>query len=711
MTSVLFEKTKFTQNRELSWLRFNERVLCEAMDNTVPLLERLKFISIFSSNLDEFFMVRVGSLYDLNYIEPKQIDKKSGMTPLEQMDAIYEAVRPLYLKKTQYYEHLQKELKKHNIENCSFDMLSQEQRKEVKQFFLHHIKPILSPLVISSHNPFPHLENKKIYILVALKLKNKETVGIIPIPSSVPPVLYLKGEGIHYIYTEDILLAYTEYVFNDYEIIEKCYLRVTRNADINFDDADDTYDLNEDFRTIMKSALKKRKRLAPVRLEMSKQIGQKLKVYLYDKLSLSEKSTYITDVPMALPEVFEIGRKLPNRQQRMLEYPNIVPKVPKNILPSESMLKQIRERDILISYPFESIEPFLRFMKEAAEDSAVVSIKITIYRLSAQSKLVEALCLAAENGKDVTVLIELRARFDEQSNIDWSERLEQAGCNLIYGTGGYKVHSKICLISRKEHGNIRYYTQIGTGNYNEKTATQYTDLSLITYHQEIGADANAFFQNIGIANIKGTYNHLLVSPTSLKSNLLKMIEREMKKGKHGRIFIKVNSLTDFDIISVLQKASEVGVQIQLMIRGICCLLPQIDHLTENIQVFNIVGRFLEHSRIYAFGSGSEIRLYISSADFMTRNTERRVEVACPIYAENTRSKILKLIEACQYDNVKARKLLSNGEYTQRRENKYPINSQEMMIENIFEDEVRIQKDTWIAGVMQKINLRLRLRLK
>ncbi len=688
-------KPEFTQNRELSWLKFNERVLNESMDNTVPLLERLKFISIFSSNLDEFFMVRVGSLYDLNLIDPSQIDKKSGMTPKEQIDAIYSAVKPLYLKKTEYYRHLMGALKKYGIENLRFDDLSPDHKKEVKQFFQNYIKPVLSPIVIDSHHPFPHLENKKIYVVATLKLKNKETPGIVPIPASVPPVLYLSGGGVRYIYAEDILAACVDQVFEDFEILEKSVLRVTRNADINLDDKDDMDDGSEgisDFRAKMRAALKKRKRLAPVRLELSNDVSEKLKAFLYEKLSLSKKSTYITEVPMDLSNVFGLPKKVAPAAGKILNYAPLSPKI-NGISMADSILAQIRSRDILLSYPYESMEPFLKFIKEASEDRSVVSIKITIYRLSSQSKLVEYLCRAAENGKDVTVLIELRARFDEQNNIDWSERLEEAGCNILYGEDDYKVHSKICLVCRKERNEIRYYTQIGTGNYNENTAKLYTDLSLMTYDQEIGRDANAFFQNMGIGNLNGKYTHLLVAPNALKKPILDMIEREIQNRADGSIFIKVNSLTDLDIINTLQRASGAGVKVTMMVRGICCLLPGIPGKTDNITIFSVVGRFLEHSRIYVFGTGHRQKVYISSADFMTRNTERRVEVACPIYAENVKKKIFNLIDACMADNAKARVITRNGDYALKDGDNHSVNYQELMIENTYEEEPPLPRES------------------
>lgn len=702
------QKPEFTQNRELSWLKFNERVLNESMDRTVPLLERLKFISIFSSNLDEFFMVRVGSLYDLNLIDPEQTDKKSGMTPRGQIDAVYDAVKPLYRKKTEYYRHLMGALKRYRIESPHFDELSPEHRKEVRQFFRNYIKPVLSPIVIDSHHPFPHLENKKIYVIAALKLKNKETPGIIPIPAGVPPVLYLSGDGVRYIYAEDILTACVGEVFEDFEILEKSVLRVTRNADINFDDKDDLddgYDGISDFRAKMRAALKKRKRLAPVRLELSDDLSKKLKEFLYDKLSLSEKSTFITEVPMNLSNVFALPRKIAPSVGKILEYTPLSPKI-NGISMTESMLSQIRAGDILLSYPYESMEPFLKFLKDASEDSSVVSIKITIYRLSSQSKLVEYLCRAAENGKDVTVLIELRARFDEQNNIDWSERLEEAGCNILYGEDDYKVHSKICLVSRKERNEIRYYTQIGTGNYNENTAKQYTDLSLMTYDQEIGRDANAFFQNMGIGNLNGKYTHLLVAPGALKKAILEMIEREIQNRSDGAIFIKVNSLTDWDIIYALQQASEAGVEVTMMIRGICCLLPQIPGKTDNITIFSVVGRFLEHSRIYVFGKGHRQKVYISSADFMTRNTERRVEVACPIYAENVKKKIFNLIDACLADNAKARMITRDGTYALKDETNHWVNYQERMIETVTEEAFPSSERTSPSGMVRRLFKRL-----
>lgn len=671
-------KYPFTQNRELSWLRFNDRVLSEAMDETLPLLERLKFISIFTSNLDEFFMIRVGSLFDMMHVKAHAIDNKSGMTPKEQLEHIYRAVRPLCEKRDKLFGSIQLQLRAHGVSHLAYTELESVEQKYVKQYFKSSVLPILSPQIVDTHHPFPHLQNKVLHVCAMLKFKNKQVFAVIPVPQALPEVLFLPGIDVRYIRMEDIILEFMDQVFDNYTVDEKVCICITRNADINPDD--EAFDVGSDFRKKMKKVLGQRRRLAPVRMEISHSISEHFISYLCEHLTLTPAMIYTTSAPMTMGYVFSLADKLTDTKRKALTYPVFKPQYPARIHKNESILRQVQKKDILLSYPFESMEPFLQMIKEASNDPTVISIKITIYRLARKTKLVEYLCNAAENGKDVTVLIELRARFDEQNNIDWSERLEEAGCTIIYGFEDYKVHSKLCLITKKERGEIQYITQIGTGNYNEKTAEMYTDLSLLTANQDIGQDANIFFQNMGIGNLMGSYKNLLVAPVSLKTSVMRLIDEEIAKGNDGRIFLKLNSLTDIDIIEKLKEASCAGVQIQMMIRGICCLLPQVPGMTENIRVFNVVGRYLEHSRIYCFGSGKNEKMYISSADFMTRNTERRVEVAAPVYDPDIQAQIHNVMDAAKADNVKARILCADGEYIKKPFTGTAVDSQQLLMQ-------------------------------
>ena len=658
---TMSDKLPYLQNRELSWLRFNDRVLEEAMDATVPLLERLKFVAIFTSNLDEFFMIRVGSLYDLSLVNPENLDSRSAMTPQQQLDAIYRAVRPLYAKRERCFFDITSQLQVHGIHYLRFKDLTPDETKYVKQYFKQSIAPVLSPQIVDTHHPFPHLQNKVPHVVARLKYKGNETFGCVPIPAVLPDVLYLPGNTIRFLTVADIVQEYLEHLFPGYNCVERVQLCLTRNADITTDE--ESVDYFGDFREKMQKVLGKRRRLAPVRLELSSTISGELEAYLSTKMSLEHHQIYISKAPFRLSFAYDIPGKLPEARRSLLSYPAFTPQIPGFIPAQEKMLRLVQREDVLLSYPYESMNPFLQLLKEAANDPSVVAIKITIYRLASKAKLVDYLCTAAENGKDVTVLIELRARFDEQNNIDWSERLEEAGCTIIYGFEGYKVHSKICLITRREHGAIRYITQIGTGNYNEKTAAMYTDLSLMTADQSIGEDANEFFKNMMIGNLQGEYQHLLVAPVGLKSTLLQLMDGEIAKGPKGRMLFKLNSVTDMDLMAKLREASQAGVQITMIVRGICCILPNIPGETENLHIRSIVGRYLEHSRVYCFGEGPNQKMYIASADFMTRNTERRVEVACPIYDQRIKARIHHILELCLQDNVRARDLQPDGSYS------------------------------------------------
>ena len=659
MTQKILEQG-YTQNRELSWLQFNARVLAEAEDENVPLLERFKFLAIFTSNLDEFFMIRVGSLCDMAAVDKEHTDSKSGLTAKEQLHLIYKAVEPLYARRDAAFSDVDSKLSAIGLRRLTMDSLAPDEQKYIKRYFKDIIAPVLSPQIVDSHHPFPHLEGKVLHIAALLSHKKTERLGLLPVPASLPPVVFLPETPSRYILTEDILLAYADHVFEMYDVLEKTVLCVTRNADIQVDD--ETFGVEGgDFRKKMEKLLRQRRRMAVVRVEINRPISDHFKEHFRSRFEVSDAQIFLSrTAPLKLGYAFSLGEHLPEKKAAL-------------------------QRDILLSYPYESMEPFLQMIREAANDPAVLAIRITIYRLASKAKLVEYLCAAAENGKDVTALIELRARFDEQNNIDWSERMEEAGCKIIYGFEDYKVHSKICLITRRERGAVRHITQVGTGNYNEKTAKQYTDVSLITADERIGQDAGAFFNNMALGNLSGRYSRLFVAPTSLKNNILALMDEQIAKGKDGYILLKFNSLTDIDVIAKLREASCAGVTVEMIVRGICCLLPGVPDHTENITVTSIVGRFLEHSRIYVFGRGDEEKMYISSADLMTRNTERRVEIACPIDDPAVRTRLHDILYAMQHDTVKARVLQPDGTYCKKPAVQDPICAQDLLMQQAIEN--------------------------
>ena len=667
------EMQNYTQNRELSWLKFNQRVLEEAKDSSVPLLERMKFVSIFTSNLDEFFMIRVGSLYDMSLTDNSTIDSRSGMNPKEQLDAIFAAVAPLYKERDKTYSEIKKLLNPYGVCGLSIKELEQQEKKYVKKYFKDQILPILSPQIVDANHPFPHLLNKELYVIASLKQNGTSMIGIVPVPQFVSDILYLPGHDIRYIRMEKVIMEYLDVVFDKYEVSSKNYICVTRNADVSPDD--EALEINDDFRLLMQETLHKRRRMAVVRMETAEPLDKELEKYFCDKFKITPAQIYRTKMPMKLDYIFSIMDKVPASLKRSLIDEPFTPQ-PSRYLTDGKVIPQVKKKDILLSYPYESMDPFLRMIKEAAYDPTVLTIRITIYRLAKKARLVEYLCAAAENGKEVTVLIELRARFDEQNNIDWSERLEEAGCRVIYGFEGYKVHSKICLITYRNRNNIEYITQVGTGNYNEKTATMYTDVSLITADKGIGEDAAVFFKNMSIGNRNGSYQHIIVSPTSLKPKVLSLMDEEIKKGTNGRIIMKMNSVTDVDFIQKVSEASNAGVKVDLIVRGICCILPGVKGYTENLRVTSIVGRYLEHPRIFLFGTGADQKIYIGSADMMTRNTEKRVEVACPVYDETIRKQLTHMLKIMLTDNVKARELKSDGKYYMKEKGTSKVNSQE-----------------------------------
>lgn len=672
------ELLKYTQNRELSWLKFNQRVLEEAQDPDVPLLERMKFVAIFTSNLDEFFMIRVGSLYDMASLKEMELDRRSKMTPKEQLERIYEAVEPLYKERDKTYSEIKKRLSPYGICGLSFKELQDPEKKYVKKYFKEQILPVLSPQIVDRNHPFPHLLNKEIYVIASLKRGNQKLFGLVPVPTYLSEILLLPGHDIRYIRMEKILMEYLEIIFDKYEVSDKNYICVTRNGDVSPDD--EALDINEDFRNLMKKTLSKRKKMAVVRLETANPLTENMERYFCDRFCITPKQIFRTKMPMKLSYIFSVAEKVPEHMRRTLVYEPFVPQKSAMVDEETSMIRQIRKKDILLSYPYESMEPFLKLLKEASTDPSVVTIKITIYRLSKKARLVEYLCAAAENGKEVTVLIELRARFDEQNNIDWSERLEDAGCRVIYGFENYKVHSKICLITCKTRNGYQYITQIGTGNYNEKTAAMYTDVCLMTADREIGQDGATFFQNMCMGNLGGSYRHLLVSPYSLKKKVLELIEEETRKGENGWIIMKMNSVTDVDFIEQISRASRAGVEVDLLVRGICCIRPGVEGYTDHVRVTSIVGRFLEHPRIFSFGRGSAQKLYIGSADMMTRNTEKRVEVACPVYDEDLRARLNHMLQVMLEDNVKARVLDAAGTYLKKGQEEPFVDAQEVFMQ-------------------------------
>lgn len=675
-------------NRELSWLKFNERVLEEAENNEVPLCERMNFVSIYQSNLDEFFRVRVGSLQDQMLVNKKIRDNKTNMTSEEQIKAILKVVKKLNKRKDVAYKNLMDKVAEYGITLIDFTTAKPEEKKFLEQYFNHEIVPLSSPTIVGKRQPFPFLRNQEIYAVVVLQTRSgKERIGIIPCTNNmIERLIELPGGKGRYILSENIVLHYIGKVFKGYKVIGKSLIRVVRNADI---DADALYDEDLDYREFMADLMKERKKLSPVRLDMSREIDGSVVESLCRYLDVSPERVFRSEAPLDLSFVFTIQDHL--RMNPELFYERRVPQKSASFRDGESILKQIEEEDKLLSYPYESIRPFLRMLNEAAEDDNVISIKMTLYRLAKQSKIVEALCEAAENGKEVVVLVELRARFDEENNIRWSRMLEKAGCQIIYGLEGFKVHSKLCLITKKGKDGIEYITQIGTGNYNEKTARLYTDLSLMTANEQIGMDAARVFQALTKGETVEESDHLLVAPKCLQNRIIDMIEEEIEHKKNGEdayIGLKLNSLTDKRIIDKLVEASQAGVPIDMIIRGISCLIPGVKGQTENIRIISIVGRFLEHSRIYIFGCGERRKYYISSADFMTRNTVKRVEVAAPVYDPAIKERIQGIFDLMLSDNKKAREEDCEGNYTLVKCEGEPIDSQEVLYQEAYDKAAR-----------------------
>lgn len=672
-------------NRELSWLKFNERVLEEAENPENPLCERLTFASIYQSNLDEFYMVRVGSLVDQMLLAKDIRENKTNMTPEEQLDAILARTKKLNRKRDVVYEEIMENLEQYGIHMLNFHKIEKEDRNYLERYFEAEVAPVISPSIVGKRQPFPFLRNKEIYAVVVLETKKgKEKLGIIPCSSAgIQRLIPVPGKTGTYMLSEELILHFVSKIFKGYHIKAKSLLRITRNADI---DADALYDEDLDYREFMVELIKARKKLAPIRLELSREMDGDVVETLCEYLEVDKNYVFRGDIPLDLSFVFQIQDGL--RKRTELFYEKRIPQKSPLFNSHEPILDQIAKKDRFLSYPYESIKPFLTMLHEAANDEDVVSIKMTLYRVAKQSKVVEALIEAAENGKEVFVLVELKARFDEENNIGWSRLLEDAGCHVIYGLDGYKVHSKLCQIMKKKDGNVEYYTQIGTGNYNEKTARLYTDLSLMTADPKIGTEAARVFQALAMGETVEDMEYLLVAPRCLQNKVLAMIDEEIEHAKAGEpayIGLKMNSLTDKRIMSKLVEASCAGVHIDMVIRGICCLIPGVKGQTENIHIISIVGRFLEHSRIYIFGTQERAKIYISSADFMTRNTLRRVEVAAPIEDPDIRMQIQEMFVTMLSDNRKARSMNNKGIYKIESSDNAPLNSQEVFLQQAYDN--------------------------
>lgn len=679
------------QNRELSWLQFNERVLREADCAEVPLCERLNFASIFQSNLDEFFMVRGGALFARSQVSEDICDNKTDMTVKEQISAVFEKARELWAERDRVYSGIMLALRERGVEIIDFSSLSDEDARFTERYFNREIKPLLSPQIIGKRHPFPFLKNKEIYAVVSIDAKGSDDkMGIVPCGAGVfERLIPLPSGESRFMLVEELILHFAERIFDRYKIKGKSLIRVIRSADIDIDD--EMAARGEDYREELEAVLKKRKKLAPILIELSQKIGASTMKTLHKHLGLGEKQTFFLTAPTDLSFAKNLCDALRDRAELFFE--KRIPQKSERVDENRPMIAQIKERDILLSYPYESIKPFLRLLREAAEDEGVVSVKITLYRVAKYSQVVQALIDAAENGKEVVVVVELQARFDEENNIGWSRRLENAGCRIIYGLGGFKVHSKLCLITKKENNKIEYISQIGTGNYNENTAAQYTDFSLMTSFVEIGVEVGRIFNELAMGQTAEGLTHLLAAPKNLRSGIIALIDEEIRvadRGGEAYIGIKINSLTDKKIIDKLIEASRAGVKIELIVRGICCLVPEIEGMTENIKIISIVGRFLEHSRVYIFGVRERIKVYISSADLMTRNMQRRVETAAPVYDESLRAQICGMFSAMMRDGVKARRKNADGVY----ENSVGggLNSQEYFFNLAYRGELADIKD-------------------
>ena len=679
----------YTQNRELSWLRFDNRVLDEAFDETVPLFERLKFVSIFESNLDEFLMVRVGGLSDLAELKKQPVDNKSNMTASEQVDAVMAEMPGLLTRWESIFKSIEGKLDTLGVHRARIDSLTPEERTFVTRYFQAYVSPVISPLVIDPRHPFPNLRNGALYLACGLDGATDEEslLGLIEIPASMNRVVEIPSPtGTYsYILLVDVILACLDSCFGSYKPLDRALIRVTRNADIDPDG--EGVEEEEDYRQHMKRILKKRLRLQPVVLAVSGSLEKATLKTIRKALELSRRSVFTCDIPLDLGYVFGIEGKIPEHLRNELLFTPFRPQPNPTIDMTRSIREQVLQHDKLLFYPYEAMNPFLDLVHEAAYDPECISLRITLYRVAKQSRLCESLIDAAENGKEVTVLMELRARFDEQNNIEWAERLEEAGCTVIYGSEGFKCHSKICQLTYREGMALTRLTLLGTGNFNEKTAKLYSDFMLMTAHPGIGEDANLFFRNLSLGNLRGDYRFLGVAPVGLKPLIMRGLDREIQRalaGEPARVFFKLNSLTDREVIDKIAEASCAGVRVDMIIRGISCLKPGVPGKTENVHVRSIVGRFLEHARVYAFGVDSEM-IYLSSADMMTRNTEHRVEIAFPVLDPTCRALVHEYMGMQLRDNVKARSLTSDGTWVpvERAEGEKPFNSQEALLERAY----------------------------
>ena len=694
MKNKMQKAEPYMMNRELSWLKFNERVLNEAGNPRVPLAERLTFASIYQSNLDEFYMVRVGTLMDQMESSEEIRENKTNMISREQVKAILEATRILDKKKDMIYEQLMGELEPQGIRIINFNRLSGEEGELLETYFDQEIAPYLSANIVSKQQPFPFLKNKEIYAVALLATKSKKTKdAIIPCSNNVfKRLIDIPTRPGTFMLSEELILHFLPKLFPRYEIVEKSLFRITRNADI---DTETIYDEDMDYRDAMENLIKQRKRMNPVRMELSREINKKLVTEICKCVNVDKKHVFMSKVPLDMSFVFAIQNYLRVQGKENLFFGKRSPRMTDQLKDKESLIGQIEKKDVLLSYPFENIKSFTNLLNEAAKDESVVSIKMTLYRLADKSQIVDALVDAAENGKEVVVLVELRARFDEESNIEYSRKLEEAGCRVIYGLNGYKVHSKLCLITRKTDNGLSYITQIGTGNYNEKTSKLYTDLSLITAKEEIGKEAAEVFACLLRGETIEETHMLLVAPKCLQNKVLALIDEEIEHAKNNEpayVGIKINSLTDKDIIEKLVEASQAGVKIEMIVRGICCMIPEIKGYTENITVISIVGRFLEHSRIYRFGTPEREKVYIASADYMTRNTLRRVEVAAPVLDDKLREKLDFMFDTMMKDDEKGKRLNAKGNYEDRKVNEKKLDSQELFYEMAYENAAKEVRD-------------------
>ncbi len=657
-------------NRELSWLRFNERVLEEAEDSRLPLFERMRFIAIFGSNLDEFFMVRVGGLSDAVAITPDSIDKKSQMTAAEQLDMVYGEVRNIMPRVEKCYVNLMRQLRQHGIYQISPANVTEYQERMLERYFSEAVKPYLSPQVIDSHHPFPYLSNKEQYLCLVLEGDEKKpNVAVVPIMNNNFPRYYIfpdeSGRGFCFITSANLVYYFADKLLPKSKITDKFLFRLTRNGDLRVDEA--LYDEELDWRDQMEKLIKTRKHSSVVRVQLSKEISPEILRYLLKRVKAKNKSVIVTEqLPLSLNFIFglfgDLAAEFPT-----LNYENVQSLMPACISPGDSIIRHLDRSggDILLAYPYHSMKTFLDLLDEAAVDPTVTSIHITLYRIASGSKVAQALAKAAENGKNVMVLVELKARFDEEHNIIWSKRLEEAGCQVIYGFDQYKVHSKLCVITRNVNGAVKHIVQIGTGNYNEKTARQYSDYSLITTNTDIAHEAVNVFETLSLGQFVEDSKYLLVAPLQMKHRFIELIDTEIEAANNGypaRVVAKMNGLSDKDIIDKLIEASQAGVKITMYIRGICCMRAGVPGLTENITIKSMVGRFLEHPRVFLFGYGEREHLYIGSADWMTRNLNYRVEVAVEILDKEVKQTIFDVLDIISKDNMLARVQQPDGTY-------------------------------------------------